>query len=556
MHACDECGARTPAWQGRCPRCGAWGALEPLPPDGGRKGGAGRGALVAHGRSSPPPLLLTEVSTAGVPRTTTGIGEFDRVLGGGFVPGSVVLVGGEPGVGKSTLLLRVAACVAGAATGPGAAPGAGRAAGAAGAAGALRGSRASGERGARAGAAPPVLYVTGEESPQQVARRAARIGATVDSLALLDTTDIDAIADALERHRPRLCVVDSVQSVRTRDSVGAPGGPAQVRAAAERLVPAARASGCALLLVGQVTKVGGLAGPRTLEHAVDAVVLFEGDRHTSLRALRAVKNRYGPTDEIGLFEMREDGLREVRNASDRLLADRRSEGPGSVVAAVVEGRRALCVEVQALLVGRNLHAPRRRAQGVDPRRVEVLAGVVASRIENRIADREALVNVVGGLIVQDPGIDLAVALALIGEQRGTTVDPDAVVLGEVGLRAEVRPVTQALARLKEARAMGFRRAYVPCGTPSLDGIVVVPVAVVHEIPMRWCPCADDDAPRPGKDGVPDAGAGPGAGADANASAETAVDAEAAAARTAWNGPGTARRGSGGGTAPPGAGAPS
>jgi len=383
---------------------------------------------------------LCEVATEPVPRRASGYGELDRVLGGGLVPGSCVLVGGEPGIGKSTLLL--AAC-------------------------ARSGGRA--------------LYASGEEAADQVALRARRLGVGGDDLLLLDTNDTDQVAQALLTLRPEVCVVDSVQTLHARECEGAPGGPAQVRAAAEVLVPAARASGAAVLLVGQVTKEGGLAGPRTLEHAVDTVLFFEGDRHMGLRALRAIKNRYGPTDEIGLFEMREDGLHEVREASRFLVAEQRAAGPGSVVAAVVEGRRALCVEVQALLVGDNRTSARRRAQGADPRRAELLVGVIESLFCASVGFRDVFANVVGGLTVHDTGLDLALAAAVLGAQWGREVPPDAVVLGEVGLRGEVRSVPQPTGRLKEARAMGFRRAYVPAGTPPLEGIDCVPVTRVHEV---------------------------------------------------------------------------
>ena len=351
-----------------------------------------------------------------------------------------MLVGGEPGIGKSTLLL--AAC-------------------------------------ARSGG--PSLYASGEEAADQVALRARRLGLGGESVLLLETNDTAQVAEALLSIRPAVCVVDSVQTLQTVDCEGAPGAPAQVRAAAEVLVPAARASGAAVLLVGQVTKEGGLAGPRTLEHAVDTVLFFEGDRHMGLRALRAIKNRYGPTDEIGLFEMRDDGLHEVREASRFLVAEQRAVGPGSVVAAVVEGRRALCVEVQALLVGDNRTAPRRRAQGADPRRAELLVGVIESLFSAEVGRRDVFANVVGGLAVHDTGLDLALAAAVLGAQWGREVPADAVVLGEVGLRGEVRTVPQLTGRLKEARAMGFRRAYVPAGTPALEGITCVPVARLHEV---------------------------------------------------------------------------
>ncbi|MGH7162624.1 MAG: DNA repair protein RadA, partial [Planctomycetota bacterium] len=390
-------------------------------------------------RRPPRARTLAEVRARPAERRPTGCAELDRVLGGGVVPGSAVLVGGEPGIGKSTLLLAAAARCGGRA-----------------------------------------LYVAGEESPDQVALRARRLGIESDDLLLLDRTDTTEIGDAIDAERPSLCVIDSVQTVRTEGVKGSPGGPSQMRAAAAMLVPRARATGTALFLVGQVTKVGGVAGPRALEHAVDAVLLFEGDRHLSVRALRAVKNRFGAIDEIGLFEMREDGLHEVQDASRRLLADRGDAGPGTAVAALVEGRRALCVEVQALLVGKERAPPRRRAQGVDPRRVDLLVGVVESLFAPDVAGRDAFVNVVGGLDAHDRGLDLAVACAVLGAQRGWALEPASAVFGEVGLRGEVRPVPRMEARLKEARAAGFRRVFAPRGAPALEGIEVVEVRRVDE----------------------------------------------------------------------------
>jgi len=441
MFACDECGGQTARWAGRCARCGAWNSLK----------------ATDHERARPPPAeprLLSEVATDPLRRHGSGCTEFDRVLGGGLVPGSAVLVGGEPGIGKSTLLLALCARL--------------------------------GER---------TLYVAGEESPRQIALRARRLGLDGEALLVLDSTDTDVVAATIRSVRPLLCVVDSVQTLRAPDVDGVPGGPAQVRTAAERLVSATRTAETALLLVGQVTKVGGLAGPRYLEHAVDTVVLFEGDRHLSVRALRVVKNRFGATDEIGLFEMRDDGLHAVHHASDLLLSDRADAGPGAVVACVVEGRRALCVEVQALLVGEKRLPPRRRAQGVDPRRLELLAGVVQSFHAPRISDRDLFVNVVGGLSISDTGLDLAVCAAVAGAQLHATVPADAVVVGEVGLRGEVRPVPRLDARLKEARAMGFRTAFVPKGTRPLDGLDVREVARVNEVLVA--PPAVESAPPSG-----------------------------------------------------------
>ena len=388
------------------------------------------------------PRALSEIGTEPLARRPTGYAEFDRVLGGGLVPGSAVLVGGEPGIGKSTLLLGVADRCAGRA-----------------------------------------VYVAGEESPVQIAARARRLGLSGDALMVLDSTDTAEIAAALEADPPDVCIVDSVQSLRTPGVDGIPGGPAQVRAAAEKLVPVVRGLRTALLLVGQVTKEGGLAGPRLLEHTVDTVIFFEGERQLSVRALRVVKNRFGAADEIGLFEMRDDGLHEVPDASQLLLGDRGEARPGSVVACVVEGRRALCVEVQALLVGEDKHSARRRAHGIDARRAELLVGVVESHHAPGLAKRDVFLNIVGGLSLRDTGVDLAVAVAVVGAHHDVVIGPETAVIGEVGLRSEVRPVPRMATRLKEAKAMGFERAVVPRGTTeaNIKGIQLVEVGQVMDV---------------------------------------------------------------------------
>jgi len=426
MFVCSECAAREHRWAGRCPRCGAWGSLESI------------GERVAAPERRPIPLAEIEEPELG--RIPTGNRELDRVLGGGMVPGSVVLVGGEPGIGKSTLMLGL---------------------------------------GATADCA--TLFVAGEESPAQVAARARRLGIEKATLLVYDETDTRQIAETLRRDKPALCIIDSVQTLRDPEVKGAPGGPAQMKAAGTVLVPVARETNCALFLVGQVTKEGGLAGPLYLEHTVDTVLLFEGDRQTSMRALRGVKNRFGATDEIGLFEMREQGLREVRDASGWMLQCRGTAGPGSVVGVVVEGRRALCVEVQALLVGEGRLQARRRATGLDARRVDQLVGVVESLFADEVSKRDVFLNVTGGWTIKDPGLDLAVAAAVLGAHRGLAVDPRAVVIGEIGLRGEVRPVPRTPARLKEARALGFRRAYVPATAERMDGIECIPVERLDEV---------------------------------------------------------------------------
>jgi DNA repair protein RadA/Sms len=406
-YAC-ECGFLTSQRFGRCPQCGAWGSLRPRKSEG------------AAGSVDPQPLCA--VRAGETPRLGCGIAELDRVLGGGLVAGSLVLLGGEPGIGKSTLLLQ---CLAGLAEHVG-----------------------------------PVLYVTGEESLEQVALRAQRLGVTEAELLALAETRLAQILGAAARMKPTVMAVDSVQTLQIEDASGAPGSPALVREATAALMAHAKSQGMPVILVGHVTKEGGLAGPKTLEHLVDAVLHFEGDPSGNHRVLRATKNRFGSTNEIGVFEMRGSGLREVANPSALFLAERAPGVPGSAVVVCVEGTRPILVEVQALTAAAS-GVPRRAVLGVDPYRVALLLAVCARRAGVDVLGHDVFVNVAGGVRLDEPAADLGVVAALASSASGRPVNPDAVCFGEVGLAGEVRTGGAIDLRLTEAAKLGFRRCVLP-----------------------------------------------------------------------------------------------
>ncbi|HVM41724.1 MAG TPA: DNA repair protein RadA [Acidimicrobiia bacterium] len=432
-YECQECGAASPQWLGRCPACAAWDAIVPTVNVSPRRSRPGERRVAAA-------VPLREVPDAAVTPLGTGVGELDRVLGGGLVPASVTLLGGEPGVGKSTLLLQ-----------------------------AVAGLAAAGRR---------CLLVTGEESPPQVRRRAGRLGAAVDGVYLLAETWLPNIHAAVDDLDPHVLVVDSIQTLTNPDLPGAAGSLAQVRECAQSLVTLAKTHGVAVVLVGHVTKDGDLAGPRALEHVVDTVVSLEGDRHHGLRLLRTPKHRFGSTSELGVLEMTSAGLSPVADPSRVFLADRRPGTPGSVVAAVVEGNRPLLVEVQALVTDAVAAIPRRSAQGVESGRLNMLTAVLGRRAAVPVGRSDVYVSVAGGLRVAEPGVDLAVALALTGACRGLVVSPTTVAVGEVGLGGEVRQVAHLERRLAEAARMGFTRALAPPTCPPVAGLTVVHVGTV------------------------------------------------------------------------------
>ncbi|MBV8528462.1 MAG: DNA repair protein RadA [Candidatus Dormibacteraeota bacterium] len=418
---CEACGAGTPKWSGRCPACGDWNSVVEAP-----RAEVARATAIT-GRA---PVALAEVSGHVVPPLPTGLAEVDRVLGGGLVPGSVVLVGGDPGVGKSTFALQLAA-------------------------------RLSGDAGA--------LYCSGEESEAQIARRAERLGCAAAGLDLYVETDVEALVAAIDRRRPAVAVVDSMQTLFDPSVAGPPGSPSQVRSAVCHLVTVAKASEVPVLLIGHVTKEGAIAGPRMLEHMVDVVLYLEGERLGEQRVLRGVKNRFGSTGELGLLAMDGEGLSEV-TAPHRAFVDERSLGvPGNVLTVTCDGVRPLAVEVQALAVPTNLAIPRRTCSGFDVNRCCLLLAVMEKRCSIPFGGCDVFVNAAGGLRLGDPGVDLAVALALAGSHRDRVLPAGWAALGEVGLGGEVRPVTRLGPRLKEAAVAGVTDVVVPSGTALPDG---------------------------------------------------------------------------------------
>jgi len=427
VHRCTDCGTAAPRWSGRCNGCGEWNTLvEEVEPAKPPAGAAHRGLAVVGERDRPVPIL--EVDAAEWSARPTGIGELDRVLGGGFVPGSVTLVGGEPGIGKSTLLLQTL--------------------GALGAAGAR------------------CLLVSAEESKQQVRLRAERLGVLHPRILLLSETSLPDIVRAVDEVAPDHLVVDSIQTVFDPELGSAPGSVAQVRECAHQLVQLAKARAMATVLVGHVTKEGALAGPRVLEHVVDTVLSFEGDRHHALRLLRAAKHRFGSTEELGLFEMTEQGLAGVPDPSGLFLGDRTAGVPGSVVVPAMEGHRPLLVEVQGLVAQTNLAMPRRSAQGLDQGRLALLVAVLERRVHLSFANQDVFASAVGGVRINEPAADLAIALALASAITGHAVAPGLVACGEVGLAGELRQVAQTPRRLAEAQRLGFTEALVPASSPD------------------------------------------------------------------------------------------
>lgn len=432
VHRCQECGGTSPRWLGRCPACGAWGAIVQDP--------VGPGGVPTAGTA---PVAIAHAGADGSEPAPTAVGELDRVVAGGLLPGSVTLIGGEPGIGKSTLVLQALAGLA------------------------ARGSRC--------------LLVSAEESPSQVAMRAARIGAAHRNLFVVAEASLTAVAAHVEEFEPHVLALDSIQTVHDPEVAAGPGSVAQVRACAHRLVQLAKRRCMATLLVGHVTKDGALAGPRVLEHLVDTVVSFEGDRDHGLRLLRVLKHRFGSTQELGVMEMTGAGLVDVPDPSSLLLADRPAGVPGSIVAAMLDGRRPLVVEVQALVVETQAgRFPRRSTQGVDAGRLAMLAAIVERHTEVSLRAMDVYVSLAGGVRAADPGTDLAVALALVGAARNRAVPGDAVAIGELGLGGEVRQARQAERRLSEAARLGFATAVAPMRTPEVAGIRLVRVATLAE----------------------------------------------------------------------------
>ena len=444
-YVCRECGYRNPRSLGRCPECDAWGSFDEV---------SQRVAPVTAVRSHAPsaaaarPLRLSEIESADFDRIAVGMDEVGRVLGGGIVRGSLTLIGGDPGVGKSTLLTQLASGVA--------------------------------DR-----ARDAVLYVSGEESVAQVGLRARRMGLDAPNLLFLSETDADAIVETVRQTQASVAIIDSIQSVMTQDVDALPGSVSQLRECALRFLQLAKSSGVPIFLVGHVTKDGAIAGPKVLEHMVDTVLYLEGERFNQYRLLRSTKNRFGPTHEVGVFEMQGHGLVEVSNPSAVFLAERARSAAGSVVTVAMEGTRPILQEIQALVSRSSLAMPRRTATGFDANRLHLLTAVLSRRAGVALHDQDVYVNVVGGLRVEEPAADLAAALAIVSSIRDHPLPNDLVALGEIGLSGELRGVGQLEQRLREAAKLGFLRALAPPGARHhIDrrafDLEVVPVSSVRE----------------------------------------------------------------------------
>lgn len=425
---CQQCGTSNPGYLGRCPSCGAWNSMVETVEDR-RPAGDGPSRTAAVGT----PVPLSSVGSAEANRVHVPISELDRVLGGGIVPGSLVLLGGDPGIGKSTLVLQAAAALA------------------------------SGNS--------PVLYVSGEESAQQIKLRADRLDAAGENLLVLAETDLDRIFAAADKVSPGLLIVDSIQTIFVDEITSAAGSVSQVRECTARLMQWAKPRQTPVLIVGHVTKEGTIAGPRVLEHMVDAVLYLEGDRYHQYRILRAVKNRFGSTDEVGVFEMADMGLREVRNPSEAFLEERAGNAAGSTVAVTMEGTRPILVEVQALTTTTAYGLPRRSANGLDSNRLQLLVAVLQKRVGLGLGGQDIYANVVGGLRIAEPAADLAIAIAVASSFKERVVDSRTVAIGEIGLSGELRSVNQLERRLAEARRLGFTRAVVPASLGRRSGSI-------------------------------------------------------------------------------------
>ena len=436
---CTDCGGESLRWAGQCPHCRAWNTLQEFQV---RKAASGSRRAASAGASRP--VRLSEIASEAAPRRKLAWGELNRVLGGGIVPGSLVLVGGEPGVGKSTLLMHAAAQVA--------------------------------------AAGGTVLYVSGEESRQQIRLRAQRLGALEPDILLLAENDLDAICDAIRAESPQLAIVDSIQTVTDAGFEGSAGSVTQVRESAARLMRQAKESGVPIFLVGHVTKEGAIAGPRVLEHIVDTVLYLEGDRRQELRVLRAMKNRFGSAEEIGVFAMGEAGLEEVPDPSAALLGNAISATPGTAVVAALEGTRPLLVEIQSLVNRTDNAMLRRIANGIDINRMHMVLAVLERRLKFKFGKSDIFVNVAGGIRVTEPAADLGLALSIVSNEHTSPLPDGLVVIGELGLTGEVRRVGQLERRLQEAARHGFTRALIPAGARAgrPSGLDVVEVRTLAE----------------------------------------------------------------------------
>lgn len=437
---CKECGYESAKWMGQCPACRAWDSMVEEPKkkkitNSGIKG-------ITQAVMTP----ISDISLEDESKTTTGLEELDRVLGGGIVRGSLILVGGDPGIGKSTLLLQVCKNLS--------------------------------------GAGKEVLYISGEESLKQIKLRANRMGNFSDNLKLLCETSLDIIEEIIKSAKPDVVVIDSIQTMYREDVVSAPGSVSQVRESTNILMQIAKSMGISIFVVGHVTKEGVVAGPRVLEHMVDTVLYFEGDRHAAYRILRGVKNRFGSTNEIGVFEMVQEGLLEVKNPSEYMLSGRPQKASGSVVACSIEGTRPMLVEIQALVCRTNFGMPRRTAAGTDFNRVNLLMAVLEKRLGYQLGQCDAYVNIAGGIKVNEPALDLAIVLAIMSSYKDRFVDDRTICFGEVGLSGEVRAVNMAEQRVQEAKKLGFETCILPQvsvdSIKKISGIKLVGISNVKE----------------------------------------------------------------------------
>ena len=443
IFACQNCGYQSPKWLGKCPDCNQWNTFAE---ERFEKATTTRGELSLGTKEDPAPIHRIDISEES--RVLSGIGEFDRVLGGGLVAGSVILIGGDPGIGKSTLLLQAFAAVS--------------------------------QRDVTC------LYVSGEESPRQIKMRAERLGIDAPNLLILSETSLERILDQIKKIKPGLLVIDSVQTIFSSAIPSAPGSIAQVREASGAIIVLAKKTGLTTFLIGHVTKDGAIAGPRLLEHMVDTVLYFEGERGHSFRILRAVKNRFGSTNEIGVFEMKEAGLHEVSNPSEIFLMERPLAVPGSAVVCSMEGTRPILVELQALVSRSFLAVPRRTTIGVDHNRVALLVAVLEKKMGAKLFDQDIFVNVAGGVQVDEPAVDLGIVAAIASSSRETVLDARTIFFGEVGLAGEIRGISQAESRVKEAGKLGFERCILPASNAAQLKYIEHPkLAAVSSLKECW-----------------------------------------------------------------------
>ncbi|WKU20674.1 DNA repair protein RadA [Advenella alkanexedens] len=442
VYVCQECGGISSKWQGKCTHCGAWNTLQETMEQPVPAAGANR---FSHLASSAPVRMLSDIEVRETPRQPTGLAEFDRVLGGGLVPGSVVLIGGDPGIGKSTLLLQALAMLS---------------------------------------QAVPVLYVTGEESAEQVALRAQRLDLDASNVKLLAEIQLETIQRALQDEKPQVAVIDSIQTLFSGALSAAPGSVSQVRECAAQLTRLAKQTGVSIVMIGHVTKDGTLAGPRVLEHIVDTVLYFEGEHHSSYRLIRAFKNRFGAVNELGVFAMTDKGLKGVNNPSALFLSQHAANVPGTCVMATQEGSRPLLVEIQALVDTAHVPNPRRLSLGLDGGRLAMLLAVLNRHAQVATFDQDVFVNAVGGVRITETASDLAVLLAIISSLRNKPLPQGLLVFGEVGLAGEIRPATRGQERLKEAAKLGFSIALIPkhnAPRQAIEGLEIWPVSRLDEV---------------------------------------------------------------------------